>query len=133
MADNFQTHCRTNPTSNAMEFYDKTTQTVQFGGSATNALTALSGGGQTGATPVSAVINRFTTVAGSGDSAILPLSAPGAQLTVINAGAQPLNVFPQTGEAINALSANTAFSVSNGKTCGFYCAVTGTWSTNLSA
>lgn len=98
-----------------------------------NGLTALASGGQTGATPITKSIVRFTTVATSGDSSILPSAVPGMAITVINAGAAPMNVFPASGEKINALSADTAFSVVNNKTATFYCAVAGTWNSNLTA
>ena len=68
-----------------------------------NGLTALAGGGQTGATPLIEGVNRFTTVTTTGDSAILPLAVPGNRVTVINAGANSMNVFPAVGQSINAL------------------------------
>lgn len=131
MADTYLVGVRTK--AGALEFYDKATGTVLFGTSCTNAMTAYAGGGQTNATPITTVISRFTTVANSGDSSILPLSAPGAELTVVNAGSQPMSVYPQSGEAINAGAVNAAFSVANGKTAFFSCAVTGTWNSVLTA
>jgi hypothetical protein len=101
--------------------------------STTDGLTALAGGGQAGATPVTSVINRFSTVATNGDSGLLPASVAGAAITVINSGAASLNVFPATGETINALSANSAFAIASGKTATFYCAVAGKWHAVLSA
>jgi hypothetical protein len=100
----------------------------------TNALTAHAGGGQGSATPLTTVLNRVTTVASSGDSVLLPVSAGGLQITVTNATAtNPMNVFPQSGDAINALSVNTAFSVAVGKTASFFCTVAGQWHSILSA
>ena len=132
MADNFATHCRTNA-AGQMEFYDKITSTAVFGGSATNGLVALAGGGQTGATPIVSLISRFTTVATTADSSLLPLSAPGCELTIVNAGAQSMNVYPQVGEAINASAVNVAIALAAGKTMTAACAVTGTWNTMTSA
>jgi hypothetical protein len=55
-------------------------------------------------------------------------------VTVINAAASnAMNLFPATGDAINALSANTAFSIVAGKTALLVCAVAGTWHLVLSA
>lgn len=102
--------------------------------SAVNGLTAKAGGGQSGATAITSVINRFTTVGTAADSALLPSAAVGMQVTVVNAAAaNSMNVFPATGEVINALAANTAFAVAAGKTCTFYCANAGQWHTVLSA
>lgn len=102
--------------------------------SATAGLTALAGGAQAGTSLANYSINQFTTVASSGDSAQLPAAVAGRRRTVINAAAaNAMNVFPQTGEFINALSVNTAFSVSANKAAIFFCAVAGTWNSVLTA
>lgn len=101
--------------------------------SAANGLTAHAGGGQGSATPITTAIARFTTVATAGDSAVLPASVAGYEITVTNATSNSMNVFPATGEAINALSANTAFAVAAGKTATFFCANAGQWHSILSA
>jgi hypothetical protein len=102
--------------------------------SVANGLTAHAGGGQGSALALTASINRVTTVATAADSVSLPPSLPGLAITVINAAAaNSLNVFPVSGDAINALSANTAFAMAANKTATFYCAVAGTWNSNLTA
>lgn len=102
--------------------------------SAANAITAFAGGGQQSATPLTAVINRVTTVATAADSVTLPLAVAGMSLQISNAaGANSMNVFPNTGDAINALAANAAFAVAAGKTVEFFSAVAGIWHTILSA
>lgn len=102
--------------------------------SAANALTAHVGGGQGSALQLAKEINRVTTVASAGDSVKLPVSVAGMAITVINAAAaNAMDVFGQTGDVINALSANTALSVAANKTVTFYCAVAGTWNTVLTA
>jgi hypothetical protein len=101
--------------------------------SAANGLTALAGGGQAGATPITTKIARFTTVATGGDSSLLPKATVGNSIRVKNAGAASMNVFPATGEAINAGAPNAQFAVANGKSCDFFCAVAGIWDTLLSA
>lgn len=102
--------------------------------SVANALTAKAGGGQSGATLCSADFNRFTTVATAADSALLPAAVAGREILVINAAAtNAMNIFPATGENINALSANTAISLAAGKTMRFFCAVNGTWNSMLGA
>ena len=102
--------------------------------SVTNAITAYAGGGQTNAVALTSAINRVTTVASAADSVKLPAATPGASVFVVNAAAtNSMNVFPQTGEIINALSANASFAVAANKTAIFICAVTGTWNSILTA
>ncbi len=99
-----------------------------------NALTALAGGGQANAVTLTAHVNRFTTVATIADSTKLPPAVAGIYpVTVINAAANSMNVFPSTGDAINAGAANAAFAVGGNKTAIFFCAVNGTWNAVLSA
>lgn len=114
-----------------------------------NGLTALAGGAQVGATKIgtvggsgAATMNRFTTVASAADSAVLPPANAGLSYIVKNAAAaNSMNVFPAAfsqggqvgGDAINALSANTAFAVAAGKTAMFVCMVNGTWDVLLTA
>lgn len=110
---------------------------VQVGpafGSTANALTAHAGGGQAAALQLSAGINRVTTVATAADSVKLPAAKAGAQIVVINAdAADSMNVFPATGDAINALAANAAFAMAANKTAIFFCAVDGIWNSVLTA
>jgi hypothetical protein len=102
--------------------------------SAQNAITAFAGGGQGSATLLTAMISRITTVGTAADSVKLPVSAPGIQLTISNAAAaNSMNLFPQTGDQINALGANAAFAIAAGKTAILTCAVAGQWHATLSA
>jgi hypothetical protein len=121
-----------------------TTQTIATGNlamtlgyffvSRVNALTAHAGGGQGSALQLSKEINRVTTVATAGDSVKLPASIAGMKVIVVNAAAaNAMDVFPTSGEAINALTADTALSVAANKTVMFVCAVTGTWNSIVTA
>lgn len=102
--------------------------------SAQDGLTATAGGAQAGVSLGDFAINRVTTVASGNDSAQLPAAKAGRMRIVINAAASnALAVFPQPGEVINALSANSAFSLAANKTALFVCAVDGTWNANLTA
>lgn len=101
--------------------------------SAAGGITALAGGTQAG-TPLQAVFNRVTTVASAADSVLLPPASPGMQCFVTNAAAaNSMNVFPAVGEAINALSANTAFALVANKTAHFICTTAGVWNAILTA
>lgn len=99
-----------------------------------DSLTAHAGGGQGAALATTATINRFTTVGTAADSAVLPASGAGMQIKVVNAAAaNSMNVFPATGEQINALGANAAFALAAGKTVEFSCTTAGQWHSLLSA
>ena|SRR5437867_4135541 len=110
-------------------------QIIWFPAGATdNGLTATAGGGQANALPLNYRDSRVTTVATAADSVVLPVSQAGMQLVVVNAAAaNSMNVFPATGESINALAANTAFAVAAGKTAQFTCINNGQWHAILSA
>lgn len=102
--------------------------------SSQDALTAKAGGGQGGGPTINRMINRITTVATAADSVTLPASIAGMQITIINAAAaNSMNVFPATGDVINALGANTAFAVAANKTATFYCTAAGQWHSVLTA
>lgn len=94
---------------------------------ALNAVTALSGGGQTGATPLTGMINSITTVAANGDSVMLPVSVAGMVVEVGNVGANYASVFPASGENIDGLAANASIALATGQSIFFTCAVAGTW------
>lgn len=99
-----------------------------------NNLTAFAGGGQASAIQLQYGVSRVTTVASAADSVKLPKAQAGMSITVINAAAaNAMNVFPSSGEVINALSADTALSVAANKAIVFTCAVNGTWNSNLTA
>lgn len=96
-------------------------------------LTALAGGAQAG-TAITGRFTRFTTVASAGDSGQLPAALPGRVAFVKNAAAaNSMNVFPQTGEVINAAAANAAFAVAANKAAEFFCVTAGTWEAILTA
>lgn len=103
-------------------------------GNADNGITAFASGGQTNAVQLKYRVSRVTTVATAADSVKMPKAKKGMSMTVINAAAaNAMNVFPATGEVINALSANTALSVVANKAIRFTCAVNGVWNTILTA
>ena len=101
--------------------------------SSTNGLTAKAGGGQSGATALTAMINRVTTVATGADSAVLPAAVAGLQIMAVNAASNSMNVFPNGTDQINSLGASAAFALAGGKTATFYSANPGQWHSILSA
>jgi len=96
-------------------------------------LVAHAGGGQDSALLITTMISRFTVVASVGDSAILPTGVAGMTLTIINASANSMNIFPDLGSTINAGSANAAYALAAGKTCQFVTTLAGAWHAMLSA
>jgi len=101
---------------------------------ATNdSVTATAGGGQANAFQINFMTTRVTVVATIADSVKLPNSSGGLFLTVANAAANSMNVFPAVGETINALGANAAFAIAGGKACFFVATSKGQWHTVLSA
>lgn len=70
------------------------------------------------ATALTKDFNVVSTVAAS-SGVVLPTAAAGAQVTVKNAGANALAVYPASGGTIDALAANAAFSIPVGETRTF--------------
>ena len=98
------------------------------------ALTALSGGGQTGATQLQTGLNQIATVAAGNDSCILPASIPGNIVVVSNkAAANASNIYAQGTDTINAIAASSPFSLAANKVAIFFCFVAGTWNSILTA
>lgn len=99
-------------------------------GSTSDALTAHAGGGQASALLLTSSINRVTVVATAGDSVRLPAAQPGMKIYIINSdSSDSMDVFPATGETINAVAANGAFAMAAGARNQFVCPVAGKWFT----
>jgi len=102
---------------------------------------AHAGGGQAGATPLLPNLATVATVANANDSVTLPLAIPGAQITVINASANAMQVFgvaanPSNGgvgdtitpQASTAASPSaTGISQASGVACTYFCTSLGKW------
>jgi hypothetical protein len=101
--------------------------------SSVGGLTALVGGGQTGATPLTAGFNIVANVASAADSVLLPVSKAGMWLIVKNTHANSLAIFPNTGETINAIAADAVYNLATVKTALFFCVAAGAWHTILTA
>lgn len=101
---------------------------------ATDAITAHAGGGQAGAVPLTTTVNRVTTVGTAADSVLLPAAKAGLFCVVSNMAAlNSMDVFPATGDLINALAANAAFAVAADKTAMFFSPADGVWVAILTA
>jgi hypothetical protein len=100
---------------------------------AQDSITANAGGGQqtTGPSVIVGPLARVTTVATAADSITLPKAVRGMEVTVVNdAAVNSLNVFPASGDQINALAANAAFAdAAGGAPVIFICFSNGFWRT----
>ena len=94
-----------------------------------NGVVAVAGGGQSAKPNITATMTRVTTVAAANDSLTLPQAAPGLRYKVINKGANSLNVFPLSGDLVNALAVNAAFALATTKSVEFICVAPGVWDT----
>ena len=103
-------------------------------------VTALSGGGQTGATQLTGAFNILTTVATTADSVMLAVAVQGRYQFVINNGANSAQVFGQTynpntaaGDVIIAHGATTTTASTTGVAQAsavgsmYYCTTSGVW------
>jgi hypothetical protein len=104
-------------------------QTVSF----TPTITAFAGGGQGSATAMTAMINRVTTVVTSGDSVKLPPAVVGAMITLINRGANPMQVFGAGTDTINSIATATGISQGVQTSAVYICAVAGNWEVPITA
>ncbi len=107
-------------------------------GSVVTGLTALPGGGQSGATLLTGELNRVDTVATAADSVALPAPAfVGQQVTVVNnAASNAMQVFGSGTDTINGVATATGVSQAAGKTAIYRAVSVGTaaaWFRLLSA
>ena len=78
-----------------------------FTKSVTDSITAGATQTQAGATALTKDINRVTTVGTDNDGVKLPTASAGLEILIINADAgQDIQIWPNTGDAINGGSAN---------------------------
>jgi hypothetical protein len=101
-----------------------------------NGLTASTTQTQAGALQLDpgAYLHRVTTVGSAADAVKLPKAINGKTVVVVNAAAaNAMGVFPYPGDNINALAADAVLSVAANKAIIFFCAVDGTWNSNLTA
>ena len=100
---------------------------------ATDGITALSGGGQSGATAITSKLNTVSTVAADHDSVLLPVAAAGLEVIIKNTSAHTLDIYPNTGDAIDAGAANAVYSLATVKSVHLFSTAAGHWRSLLSA
>jgi hypothetical protein len=123
-----------------MAIGDRIQQVAGVGGSGARAIvgdaqvsqTAL-GNSQATAFQLTAVHTHFSTVAASTGAVVQSNLNAGDEVTVVNAGANALSVYPPVGGAFNGLAANTAISVPINKAIIVKCLSPTIFLSNLSA
>ena len=100
----------------------------------TENITALAGGGQTGATLMTTRYNSLATVATAADSVMLPIWLVDLPVYISNDSGNAAAVFPGVGQQIGSGGINASFSLTAGKTAMFVGAGTpGKWRVVMSA
>lgn len=106
-------------------------------GSTQNNITAQADGTKANATPITAVKARVATSAGAADSVLLPPGYPGLEITILNAGANSIQVFGSGSDTINGVATATGVTQNNGVSAIYTCydvvAGVGLWGRTLSA
>jgi hypothetical protein len=97
---------------------------------AANSITAHSGGTQALGTALTAQLNRVSTVANPADSILLPASVPGLAITVVNNGANAMQVFGAGTDTINGIATAVGVSQMVNSIVIYNCTVAGAWITN---
>lgn len=90
-------------------------------------IVANAGGGATPITPLLADVNIVDTVATALDSVTLPSVETGMCITVKNAGANTLAVYPFTSDTIDDLTTTEYVSIASGNSCTFIGTSTVKW------
>jgi hypothetical protein len=109
------------------------TSTTTLSGLVVNSISAaISAAGTTqgGATALVSNINNVTVVATGATGVRLPTAVAGMRILVRNSdSADTLSIYPATGGTINALSANSAYTLTAGSTIEFVATTTTQWYT----
>lgn len=99
--------------------------------SAANNVTAA-GATPATATAITADLSIVTTVA-AGTGVILPAGAAGKFFTIVNAGANPLRVYPATGSSIDAQAVNAGITVPVGGVMEFWGSSATQWYSSINS
>ncbi len=95
--------------------------------SATNAITAHSGGTQAAAVALVSEVNGVTVAAANADSVKLPVSVAGYTICVINTGAKSIQVYGNGADTVNGATATVGVAQMANSVCFYACAVAGSW------
>jgi hypothetical protein len=90
-------------------------------------LTANVTGTQAGATALGYGINQIATSGAAAAAAALPAAVPGAYVTVINDGANTVQIFGSGTDTINGVASATGVTQTPSSEITYWCAVAGQW------
>lgn len=107
--------------------------TLNIGQSCESAITATGTSSQANAFGLNADINEVTTTAANTGVRLRANLSPGDFQVIYNIGASTLSVYPPTGESINAIAANGAFSMATATTAIFFKVSATRWASLLTA
>ena len=96
-------------------------------GSVNSALTATPGGGQADAALLSRELNAVLTVATAADSVKVPPAVPGLVCHIVNKSANPMDVFPSSGDFLDVAAVNIQASLAAGAKITYRAIDGGTW------
>lgn len=105
----------------------------RFGFFSVNPDQTPTGANQANAAELTQDVTEVTTVTASLNAYRLPKGQQGVSRTVCNGGNLDLYVYPATGERIDALVPNSAFTIPSGKTAVFLATRQGQWRSMLGA
>lgn len=97
----------------------------------TTGITAFAGGGQASAVALTKTNNNVTVCATAGDSVKLIAAVAGLRQVVKNSGATALDIFPASGDSIDALAVNLAIRIQPGSTAVFFAKDATVWESNI--
>lgn len=98
-----------------------------------NGITALAGGGRTGAPTVSEFLTSVDTVTSGNDSIQLPAALPGSVFVIQNNTATSMQVFANGSDTINGTAGATGVAQAGNKGAVYWCPKKGVWFRILSA
>jgi hypothetical protein len=106
-----------------------TTPTITF----STAAAATAGTNSQGQGALTNDVNVVTTAANNPSGVTLPTATTGRRLVIANRGANPVNVYPATGAAIDALGANAAIQIPVNGSMEFNASSTTQWYSSATA
>jgi hypothetical protein len=95
--------------------------------------TVTAGTNAQGQGAIASDFNVITTAAANPSGVTLPTATTGRKVIIVNKGANPVNVYPATGAAIDALAANAAISLPVGEILEFNASSTTQWYSTINS
>lgn len=114
----------------SVDVFDRAYITGLLTQSLTTSITAFATGGQASATALTKNFNNVTVCATAGDSVKLPSAETGLEITIKNSGAAALDIFPASGDSIDALAVNLAIRIAPSSVAKFFAISATVWESN---